>query len=117
MTHNEAIEQLSELEEVVGYSDEFVLPTLTALTMAEEALEKQIPKKPLYHKKESREEYTYSKREFYKCPSCNETLFIQNHEEETYRGCKGINRYPQGERTMHCRFCGQAIGWNDEEDS
>lgn len=89
-----------------------IFPTLKA---AKEAIENQIPKKPLYHKEEQREGYTYLKQEFYKCPSCNKILYIQNHKERTYPGCRELNRYPQGNRTNHCCYCGQAIDWSDAE--
>ena len=86
MTHNEAIEQLLKLEEVIGGSNEFVLPTLLALAMAGEALEKQIPKKVISE--------GYGLIDL--CPTCYYHLDIPEH----------IN---------YCFECGQRLDWSEEE--
>ena len=59
-----------------------------ALNMAKEALEKQIPKKPL-DKTKSMDDYGY-------CPNCRK--IIDDYNDFNF-----------------CSTCGQAIDWSDEE--
>ena len=82
MTYEEAIKNINALNAVCGqkglYDDEFE----SALALAIEALEKQIPKKPY----KDNENGVYEKEH---CPSCHRSLFPNDH---------------------HCE-CGQAIDW------
>ena len=58
-----------------------------------EALEKQIPKKPIEN------DTSYSG---YKCPTCNSNIYqLRSHN---------IMQTPQ------CIFCGQALKWGEEDD-
>ena len=81
MTESEAIEVLNMIE------THGALPTM-AKAKSIEALEKQIPKKPI-------EIDTYG--EYYKCPICNKYI-VDNF------GCG----------YKFCRECGQAIDWSEE---
>jgi len=65
-----------------------------AVVMAVEALEKQIPKEPVYKKDD-----IYVKNQFVElphCPACNWEV-------------------PTGD--MHCFMCGQAIDWGENNDT
>lgn len=58
-----------------------------------EALEKQIPKKPIEN------DTSYSG---YKCPTCNSNIYqLRSHNIM---------------QTPHCIFCGQALKWGEEDD-
>lgn len=92
MTAKEAIDRLRIIRD-----DERYTIFASALEMASDALEKQIPKKPNI----SKEEYTTN----YKCPTC---------------GCRLISKidgeYVAGNHYKYCYICGQAIDWNITED-
>lgn len=74
-----------------------------AIEVAIEALEKQIPKKP----------QEISNRKY--CPRCyeNKEYFPVNN----WSFGININELHEDEvrRTTHCKHCGQAIDWSDEE--
>lgn len=59
-----------------------------ACRMGMEALEKQIPKKPIF------DEYT----DLYFCPTC-----------------KKLTSYALDDFSDYCELCGQALDWSDEE--
>ena len=80
-----------------------------------EAVEKQIKKKPKYQKNYNGTIFNFKQKESYSCPDCGKVLYVQNHIERSDDGCKEINRYPQGEKSNHCKNCGQAIDWSDAE--
>ena len=93
MTESEAIKNLKDIlnectesEEAVCYVTDVDVPSLE---IAINALEKQIPKKPI-------EIDTYG--EYYKCPICNKYA-VDNF------GCN----------YKFCRECGQKFDWSDEE--
>lgn len=107
MTASEAIERIDEVleseyrfDETLGYqltSDDFEW-----LEKAKQALEKQIPKKPLVkiHR------YIGSDDDFtsqYYCPVCN--ILITNED---------TNGFYAGRKQKHCD-CGQALDWSDIE--
>ena len=80
MEESEAIRELHKIRPRGG-----IIPQkrAEALDVAIQALEKQIPKKPIYESKMPR------------CPSCRS--WIQNNES--------IQKY--------CNFCGQALDWDE----
>ena len=86
MTHEEAIKQLNAI--AIYHFDKYTADTID---MAINALEKQIPKKPLHMHKN------------YYCPICKENGWmlwddaIPNDMDE------------------YCGKCGQAIDWSDDE--
>lgn len=95
MTPKEAIEELKDDKKLYeteichandGTPDGYLLQ---ALDMAIEALEKQIPKKPISLGEDI-------DRDVGQCPNCKEII-------DTYEDYK------------YCSDCGQAIDWRDEE--
>ena len=82
MTYEEAIKNINALNAVCGQKGLYDAEFESALTLAIEALEKQIPKKPY----KDNENGVYEKEH---CPSCHRSLFPNDH---------------------HCE-CGQAIDW------
>lgn len=75
------LKKSNEIQEFY-YSDEFS----KVIDIAINAIEKQIPKKPIYD--------NYH-RAGYRCPNCN-------------------NTNPWGYE--HCRYCGQKLDWNEEHE-
>lgn len=92
MTYQEAIKQLGDLiENSKSFSeenDDIWANDVEALEMAIEALEKQIPKKPV------------GKYTSYKCPVCGRR--VRSGKGSSSRG---IDHY--------CQKCGQAIDWSE----
>lgn len=86
MTHEEAMKNINALNAVCGQKDLYDAEFESALALAIEALEKQIPKKPY----KDNENGVYEKEH---CPSCHRSLFPNDH---------------------HCE-CGQAIDWEVSE--
>ena len=83
MTYEEAIKQLNSI--AIYHFDKY---TADAINMAIDALEKQIPKKPI-------EKFAFSDDiGAGLCPFCNE----------------GVN-----EEMNFCSYCGQAIDWSDDK--
>lgn len=82
MTYEEAIKNINALNTVCGQKGLYDAEFESALALAIEALEKQIPKKPY----KDNENGVYEKEY---CPSCHRSLFPNDH---------------------HCE-CGQAIDW------
>lgn len=62
------------------------------LDIAIKALEKQMPKKPVY--------YTFGKEKYPKCPCCGDNWNMDEY----------------GSGMVHCWECGQAIDWSEEEE-
>lgn len=94
MTIEESKIQLEELIQdrksfICGGDDEIYKKDIEALQTAMQALEKQIPKKPI-----EKSPWVYH------CPNCDskkvEEVFI--------------------ERFRYCRDCGQALDWSDTDD-
>lgn len=88
MTIEEAIKLLEIQKPVLGCK-EYKKPLMTAYDMAIEALEKQIPKKPIVNRTDD----TCLYYENY-CPSCENLLVI---------------------RYKHCPKCGKSVDWSVEE--
>ena len=82
MTYEEAIKNINALNAVCSQKGLYDAEFESALALAIEALEKQIPKKPY----KDNENGVYEKEH---CPSCHRSLFPNDH---------------------HCE-CGQAIDW------
>ena len=94
MTFEEAKSQLDELIQdrksfICGGDDEIYKKDIEALNRAIEAIDKQIPRKPI-----EKSPWVYH------CPNCDskkvEEVFI--------------------ERFRYCRDCGQALDWSDTDD-
>lgn len=102
MTYEEAKEVLSDCIKHEGYScdckfsRECTSDKKTALKKVFEALEKQIPMKPIIDFQPSGDCYLY-------CPTCNEV--VKSHITDT----PILNEYNHN----HCGGCGQAIDWSE----
>lgn len=86
-----------------GKADEQEEYTIEAYSVALNALEKQIPKKPQYvdtrfrhHGRKISEGSSLDK--CYKCPNCNSHIFHVFDSEKC------------------CKYCGQALDWSDNND-
>lgn len=94
MTESEAIKELHKIRPRGG-----IIPQkrAEALDVAIQALEKQMPKKPIMKQyfEDLEDEYLY-------CPTCGEIL---------------TDRIPADNKTFyfHCMNCGQKFDWSDEE--
>ena len=86
MTENEVIKEVRFNMSEIGLNDESAKRVSEAKSIAVNALEKQIAKKPY----KDNENGVYEKDH---CPTCHRSLFPNDH---------------------HCE-CGQAIDWSDEE--
>lgn len=84
MTYEEAIKNINALNAVCGQKDLYDAEFESALALAIEALEKQIPKKP----RETRCALM--------CARCGHKI--------TEKGCKKLDR-------NYCKKCGQTIDW------
>ena len=99
MKESEAIEKLKNMRLYMQIEDKnndckFTEDDYKANEMAIQALEKQIPKKPVNYDKH-----------YYKCPCCNEDLEIDNDMLFVY----------DEEPPKFCIKCGQKLDWSDEE--
>lgn len=102
MTANEAIEKMKNMRLFMHIEDEnndckFTEDDYKANEMAIQALEKQIPKKPIM------KQYFEDLEDGYLCcPTCGEIL---------------TDRIPADNKTFyfHCMNCGQKFDWSDEE--
>lgn len=94
MTENEAIKELHKIRPRGG-----IIPQkrAEALDIAIQALEKQIPKKPIM-----KQCFEDLEEEYLCCPTCGEIL---------------TDRIPADNKTFyfHCMNCGQKLDWSDEE--
>lgn len=94
MTNKEAINYIlanyfdgdEDVKAVVGGDEEYL-----AMKYAVEALEKQIPKRPIGD---------FGSCPHYRCPNCK--CSVKMYEND--------NTYP------HCGFCGQALDWSDNDE-
>ena len=116
MTESEAIKETRFNMSTIGLSNEAAKRVVEARDMAINALEKQIPKKPILKNGESGSfvdykdghgEYKVTKWQDWVCPICG--WFVgqrynrsQNHSHDQ-RKCN------------YCNECGQKIDWSDEE--
>ena len=104
MTPQEAIRRIKNHNEVHSRKEKhFAVHITEALNMAVEALEKQIPKKPVIktHK------YIGSDDDFvnkYHCPVCKALMI----NEDT-------NGFYAGRKQKYCD-CGQALDWSDKNE-
>ena len=89
MTYEEAIKNINALNAVCGQKDFYDAEFESALALAIDAIEKQIPKKPAMGK--------YGHTE---CACCGWVV-------ESF--CGDLEQYP------FCPHCGQAIDWRDAE--
>lgn len=102
MTESEAVEKLKNMRLFMQIEDEnndckFTEDDYKANEMAIQALEKQIPKKPIRH----------TAWEDFKCPACGSTE-IRPYDTE-YR------EYDKDCKFEYCSDCGQKLDWSDEE--
>ena len=88
MTEDEAIKEIRFNMSTIGLSDEAAKRVVEARDMAINALEKQIPKKPIFYAHD------------YYCSVCNS--LVGNNEFEW-------------KRFKYCDTCGQKLDWSDEE--
>ena len=102
MTESEAIEKLKNMRLFMQIEDEnndckFTEDDYKANEMAIQALEKQIPKKPIM-----KQYFEDLEDEYLCCPTCGEIL---------------TDRIPADNNTFyfHCMNCGQKFYWSDEE--
>ena len=86
MTYEEAIKQLNSI--AIYHFDKY---TADAINMAIDALEKQIPKKPIHMHKN------------YYCPICKEDGWMMWDDAIP------------NDMDKYCGICGQAIDWRDDE--
>lgn len=89
MTNKEAINAIK-----CNYPPENYTILREALDMAMEALEKQIPKKPIKY------EIDYSGNPVFRCPVCGDSW----------------NSNEFGDGIECCWTCGQALDWSDDND-
>ena len=97
MTSSEAIEKLKNMRLFMQIEDKnngckFTEDDYKANEMAIQALEKQMPKKPINYDKH-----------YYKCPCCNEDLEIDNDMLFVY----------DEEPPKFCIKCGQKLDWGE----
>lgn len=94
MEESEAIKELHKIRPRGG-----IIPQkrAEALDVAIQALEKQIPKKPIM-----KQYFEDLEEEYLCCPTCGEIL---------------TDRIPADNKTFyfHCMNCGQKLDWSDEE--
>ena len=91
MTYEEAIKNINALNAVCGQKGLYDAEFESALALAIEALEKQIPKKPLpMHKN-------------YYCPICKEDGWMLWDDAIP------------NDMDKYCGMCGQAIDWEESE--
>lgn len=104
MTESEAIKICNTIGFATSFSNPQGIPLNTtkeelaeAMRIAIQALEKQIPKKPIRH----------AVWEDFKCPACGSTE-IRPYDTE-YR------EYDKDCEFEYCSDCGQKLDWSDEE--
>ena len=88
MTYEDAIKNINALNAVCGKKDFYDTEFENALALAIDALEKQIPKKPII--REAEDSFGFVK--YILCPNCEKVDFGY-------------------ERHCFCKLCGQAIDW------
>ena len=90
MTYEEAINAIKS-----NYPPENYTILREGLDMAIEALEKQIPKKPIKY------DIDYSGNPLFRCPVCGDSW----------------NSNEFGDGIEHCWTCGQALDWSNADDN
>lgn len=104
MTESEAIKICNTISFATSFSNSQGIPLNTtkeelteAMRMSIQALEKQIPKKPIM-----KQYFEDLEEEYLCCPTCGEIL---------------TDRIPADNKTFyfHCMNCGQKFDWNDAE--
>ena len=103
MAESEAVEKLKNMRLFMQIEDEnndckFTEDDYKANDMAIQALEKQIPKKPIM-----KQYFEDLEDEYLCCPTCGEIL---------------TDRIPADNKTFyfHCMNCGQKFDWSDDND-
>lgn len=94
MTESEAIKEVRFNMSRIGLNNKSAKRVSEAKNIAIQALEKQIPEKPVNYDKH-----------YYKCPCCNEDLEIDDDMLFVY----------DEEPPKFCPKCGQKLDWSDEE--
>jgi hypothetical protein len=97
MTYKKALNDLKRQAEHWENGTEFSY-SLPPLKVAIKALEKQIPKKPTHE------------ASLYKCLTCQTCKNVIDEFTEFIPGQPKIRV-----KTIHCKFCGQALDWGDTE--
>lgn len=104
MTESEAIKICNTIVLATSFSNPQGIPLNTtkeelaeAMRMSIQALEKQIPKKPIRH----------AAWENFKCPACGSAEIVQYDTE--YR------EYDKDCKFEYCSDCGQHLDWSNEE--
>ena len=92
MTYEEAIKNINALNAVCGQKDFYDAEFENALALAIDALEKQIPKKPIIREAED----SFGNVKHTLCPNCQETEFVFT-------------------QPCFCHHCGQALDWEVSE--
>lgn len=117
MTVQEAIKDIVETGIELGAGD---YVGIESLKMAEKALEKQIPKKPIIGDTFTSKfqesiiktgKYTdIARYQSYKCPVCQQSIIMlwEAERNEKIYGCKCNDNF--------CKKCGQAFDWSDENE-
>ena len=97
MTESEAIKEVRFNMSKIGLNNKTAKRVSEAKNMAIQALEKQIPKKPIM-----KQYFEDLEDECLCCPTCGEIL---------------TDRIPADNKTFyfHCMNCGQKLDWSDEE--
>ena len=91
MTYEEAIKNINALNALLGQKELYDAEFENALAIAIDALEKQVPKKPLHMHKN------------YYCPICKENGWMLWDDAIP------------NDMDKYCGICGQAIDWSDDE--
>lgn len=99
MKPEEAIKSMHNLNMVLSITDS----ERESVNMAIEALEKQIPQKPVI-KDDAYENYTSEPIQAYVCPSCGEVLIAIKTKELLKLNLFFV-------KPKFCQECGQAIEW------
>ena len=96
MTESEAI-KISQRDLHIQLENKALPDGIEAIQIAIQALEKQIPKKPIM-----KQYFENLEEEYLCCPTCGEIL---------------TDRIPADNKTFyfHCMNCGQKFDWSDEE--
>lgn len=97
MTESEAIKEVGFNMSTIGLNNKSAKRVSEAKNMAIQALEKQIPKKPI-----TKQYFEDSEEKYLCCPTCGEIL---------------TDRIPADNKTFyfHCMNCGQKFDWGDSE--
>ena len=92
MTYEEALKEIKYQEDMRGKGIDYQVSNLVVAKI-EDALEKQIPKKPIENR------YPWAI-----CPVCSGSIYLEKVQE-----------YIQNKEITYCEHCGQALDWGDTE--